>query len=177
MRLPIRSPDLIRKRNAELMDTWRGVKVAAGDGDGGVTQGGFGTSRATAAGAVSSILRRGPEGRRAEYSVVCVDEPTAPSLEAWDAAFTQAGARPAIDAARSAAASLVLGIDDERLAPLSRPQEAAPPNPLVGPLAATGPYWGTLLLFIYGFYITTTPDYIATTGVDLWGIGAASTPL
>ena len=65
-------------------------------------------------------------------------------------------------------ASLSLDVTDERLAAFTQPRQADAPNPLVAPLAASGPYYGTALLFLYGAYLTTTPEYIANTGINYW---------
>ena len=36
--------------------------------------------------------------------------------------------------------------------------------------SSTAQYAGTLLLFIYGAWITTTPEYIEQTGRNFWGV-------
>ena len=82
------------------------------------------------------------------------------------------GRRPCLPARCGPAATVRLNVGDERLAALTQPQQVASPNPLAGPLAASGPYWGTLLLFVWGFYLTTTPSYIESTGVNLWGLSS-----
>lgn len=170
------NPDLIAKGNAEVADQWRGCRVEQGDGS--LKQGGFGTSRLTAANAIECVLRRGckASGGVASYSVVSLETSDGRNEEvvtaqAWDAKFTQAsGGDAGGTAAGGSSAVVALDIDDERLQSFTQPQEMAAANPLAGPLAASGPYWATLLLFIYGAYLTTTPEYIQATGNNYWGL-------
>ena len=42
-----------------------------------------------------------------------------------------------------------LDLSDERLVTFTQPQAVEAPNPLVAPLAASGPYYFTAALFVY----------------------------
>ena len=165
-------PDLLAKSNAAVADQWKAAEVAAGDGS--LAQGGFGCSRATAANAIAGVLRRGPSGGGADsYCVTSLDSSDgareAWTDAAWDAAFGRAGGAAGGETPATAGeASLSLDVTDERLAAFTQPRQADAPNPLVAPLAASGPYYGTALLFLYGAYLTTTPEYIANTGINYW---------
>ena len=163
------NPDLLAKGNAELADQWKGCDIKMGDGT--LKQGGFGTSRYTAANAIKSVLRR--PASNAAYSVVSLDSSEGKhevaTAAVWDVKFEQASGDQRTGAAGGSTAVVTLDVQDEGLAQFTQPQEVAAPNPLVAPLAASGPYWATILLFIYGTYLTTTPGYIEATGIKYWG--------
>lgn len=173
-------PDSIGRGNAQLADMWRAADVAPGDGA--LKQGGFGCSRATAASAIAGVLRRGPAAASDSYCVVSVDTTSSGGGRVawtdaqWDSAFPSyegtavaSEIDPEIEIDPEVqAATLTLDLSDERLVAFTQPQAVEAPNPLVAPLAAAGPYYFTAALFVYGFYLTTQPSYIETTGVNLW---------
>mmetsp|Transcript_24884 Transcript_24884/g.46005 ORF Transcript_24884/g.46005 Transcript_24884/m.46005 type:complete len:388 (+) Transcript_24884:53-1216(+) len=161
-----REVDTIKWSSARAIDGYKKLEVQAGDE---LSQSGFGSPRGGAATAIAGVLRRGPEQQPASYSVTgAIAEPATTPAD-MDAMLDTAGGGK--NSATAASGSLNLDLEDPILKPFTRFLPAKPPtivDLLFGPPAVSGQYWGTIAIIAYGVYLTTTPDYIAKTGVDLW---------
>mmetsp|Transcript_44506 Transcript_44506/g.83459 ORF Transcript_44506/g.83459 Transcript_44506/m.83459 type:complete len:396 (+) Transcript_44506:71-1258(+) len=161
--------DTIKWSAAKAVDGYRTLSVQSGDD---ARQQGLGSPRAAAAQAISSVLRRGPE-EMATFSVTgdttkaSMEETTQSQL---DAMFEEAGGKAS---SPGGSFSLTVDLEDNTLRPFTSRSLPKPPSLqdlLFAPPAVSGGYWGAILMFIYGGYLTTTPEYVAKTGVNPWGI-------
>lgn len=160
------NPNLNEWGNAKSMDGYKTLEVASGDE---LSQSGFGSNRANAAASIAGLLRRGPE-KLASYSVAATLDPKQPTSAAdLDKMFEEAGG-PA-QSSGSSTATLSIDMTDTKIKDLTRfvNPVRSPLDLLFGPPAVSGQYWGVIVLIIWGFYLTTTDEYIAKSGVDLWG--------
>jgi hypothetical protein len=166
-----REIDTIKWSSAQAIMGYKNYQVAAGDE---LSQGGVGSARGAAAAGVAALLRRGPEEGLASFSLtsdtVSADAPATTAAQ-LDAMLTEA-AGEVVPSSAGAKAQLQVDFDDAKLLELTLPQAAAGPNIVDllfnSPPAVSGSYWGVIILFVYGTYITTTEDYIAKTGIDFW---------
>lgn len=164
--------DQIAWKKASVADQTLAATVAKGDQ---LSQSGFGSSRVVAASAIASVLRRGPE-KQASYSVVSQDGEATTSVQ-YDAMFSKAaGTTPTFEWSDESA-RVSFDLSDEELKPFTEPYVPPPLSPLealkaafFGNPAAAGPNWAILIFFVGGMYQCTTPDYIARTGVDVFGL-------
>lgn len=158
--------DTIKWSSAKSIDGYKKLTVEAGDE---LSQSGFGSNRGAAATALAGVLRRGPEEQLASYSVVGdIGKPDTTPADLDAMLDTVGGGK---NSASGSSGSLNLDLEDPVLKPLVRflpPKAPSILDLLFGPPAVSGQYWGTILIIAYGVYLTTTPDYIAKTGVDLW---------
>jgi hypothetical protein len=169
-----REIDTIKWSSAQAIMGYKNYQVAAGDE---LSQGGVGSARGAAAAGVAALLRRGPEASLASFSLtsgtVSADAPATTAAE-LDAMLTEAAGEvvPSSQSSSGVKAQLQVDFDDAKLLELTLPQAAAGPNIVDllfnSPPAVSGSYWGVIILFVYGTYVTTTEDYVAKTGIDYW---------
>lgn len=160
--------DTMKWSAAKAVDGYRSLAVQTGDD---ASQGGLGSPRDAAAKAISSVLRRGPE-QKADFSVTSattkadMEQTTQGQL---DAMFDEAGGKAS---SQGGSFSLRVDLEDKTLRPFTMKSLPKPPglqDLLFAPPAVSGGYWGAILMFVYGGYLTTTPEYVAKTGINLWG--------
>jgi hypothetical protein len=166
-----KEPDTIKWSSARSIEGCKVYKVAAGDE---LSQGGVGSPRGGAANGIAALLRRGPEKQLATYclsSEIVTKAVPATTPAQLDDMVKEAGGPVASSAGGKGKLTADMALDEDILK-LTLPSQDAGPGIIDilfnSPPAVSGQYWGVFLIVGYGLYITTTPDYIAQTGVDLW---------